>query len=196
MRFAGLLVVLMACSRQADPPVAAASPELEQTAVRIDRYVAAGRTPAAFAELATDLAGARASIDPTVAADAELRLLALALPFAEEGRDRPIAGQIDRLALPVWAVLLDTPPAETPTALMARLCEGPLASTCRDATGDDRAVAVRAAAIHRANLRVRAALSHSPGAQWDDIGRHWDSLDRDGQALLNEQRASLLHAQS
>jgi hypothetical protein len=127
--------------------------------------------------------------------------LALALPFAEEGRDRPIAGQIDRLALPVWAVLLDSQPAsaETPTALMARLCAGPLADSCRDASGDERATAVRAAAIHSANHRVHAALArcvHCRGTQWDEIGREWDSLDRDGQGLLNEQHSSLLHAQS
>ena len=200
MRFAGLFVVLMACSRQAEPPVVVVSPELEQTAGRIDQYVAAGRTPAAFAGLATDLAGPRASMDPTVAADAELRLMALALPFAEEGRDRPIGGQIDRLALPVWAVLLDAPPAtlETATAFMTRVCAGPLAS-CRDATGDERGVAIRAAAIHSANRRVRAALSrcvHCRGNQWDEIGRRWDSLDRDGQALLNELHVSPVHAQS
>src|SRR6478735_9222269 len=129
VRFAWLVFLLVACSPAAPPPAVVASPEVTQIANHINRYVAAGRTPTAFGDLANELAGPRAGLDPTVATDAELRLLALALPFAEEGRDRPIGDQIGRLALPVWAVLLELPPAptETATAFFARLCAGPLA---------------------------------------------------------------------
>lgn len=165
---------------------------------QIDAYVAAGRTPEAFARLAGGLDRRQLRSDAARAAEAEVRLLALALPHADTARSYPIGEQASRLALTVWPVLLDhslatgtTNPALAPHAsedaasYLARLCETVLVAQCGDVVPEARAVAVRAVAMHRADARMRIALATWSDPEWMAIGWKWESLAHDGEASLN-----------
>ena len=153
------------------------------TSTAIDRFVAAGKTAEAFAELSVEL---RTS-DGRAARDAELRLLALAYPLAA------IEQPCDTDALTVWPVLLDAPLTEQANAEIApragedavhyvdRLCETSLASQCGDIAPADRAEAVRAIAIRHAGARMHAAVAASGEARgWKELGWKWEHLARAG----------------
>jgi hypothetical protein len=166
--------------------------DMSPTATLIDRYIADGADPTAFANLANALEIVRDARDREVAADAELRLLALAAPLVDEARMSPIDEQVDALALTVWPALLAAPltgiadaattPAagESATAYLLRLCSDTLAAEC----GAAPAVGVRSLAVHRANLRMHqviggclhCATDDEPG--WRAAAYRWESLDR------------------
>ncbi len=196
--------LVVACHRPDVPATVDDAADFSETHGDIDRYVAAGRTPAAFAELAGSLERARAAGDPRIAADAELRLLALALPLADGARSLPIEAEVERLALTVWPALLGAPLTEQtrgdvtpridegPAAYVARLCAGELADACRGVRPSQRGVAIRAAAMRRAEVRMREALATCLrcGSQsesgWRELAWKWESLDRVAASQLRE----------
>ena len=65
----------------------------------VDKFVAAGRTPAAYAELSQTVFALRAGMDRSVAKEAELKLMVLALTPVQSVQAKPMAEQIDTLAL-------------------------------------------------------------------------------------------------
>jgi hypothetical protein len=171
-----VLVALIGCHR---PDAAVhASEDDAQTRAAIDRFVAAGRTPEAFAALANDLDKA--------SSEAEVRLLALAQPIAEAARRSSVDDEIAALGLTVWPALLDVAahPDESTRTYVARLCEGPLATECRDLAPEYQPMAVRAAAMRRGSERMRAALATcircglASESGWREIGWKWESLAR------------------
>lgn len=187
----GMLVVA-ACGGSIEERPAARSHDGSQRHAAIERFVNSGRTPDAFAQLASTFEGMRGA-DPVVALDAELRLLALAAPIVEHARSRTLNEQLDELALTVWPTLLSSPltgaarptvaprNSESPRAYVARLCADEL--SCGSESPEVQAITVRAIALRNANERMHEALARclhcaSDGPEWHRRGWMLESLDR------------------
>ncbi len=173
--------------------------ELEQA---VDKFVAAGRTPEAYQELSKTIYALRSGMDHTVAREAELRLVVLALAPVQSVRKQSLPEQVEALALTVWptllqptfeedavlikrdpkATLLNPLPDEGARAYLQRLCGGPLAGECKQVVPEMQGALVQALATRRAMERVRNAVaecqpcSAEPG--WHDAVRQWEELDR------------------
>src|SRR5215470_418055 len=72
----------------------------------VDKFVAAGRTPEAYAELSRSVLALRPGMDRSVAQEAELKLIVLALAPVQSVRGKSMTEQIDALATTVWPALL------------------------------------------------------------------------------------------
>ena len=168
----------------------------------IDEFVANGRTAQAYADLSKQTIKLRSGMDHTVADQTELKLVVLALPPIQAAQAKPMAEQIETLALTVWPTLLS--PAFTadevlikrdPKALLLlpqagedartyiqRLCGGPLASDCKQVVPEYQGEVINSLATHHAMERVRNAVAScvmcatEPG--WHEAVRAWESLDR------------------
>jgi hypothetical protein len=178
--------------------------------VAVDKYVAGGRTPEAYAELSQTAFDLRSGMDRSVAKEAELKLMVLALAPVQSVYARPMADQVDALALTVWPTLiapmleadgllvkrdptagaLMPKPGEDPHAYILRLCGGPLASDCKQVVPELQGGVIAAIATRRATERVRNAVSDcvmcgaDPG--WHEAVRAWEALDRMANSTLNE----------
>jgi hypothetical protein len=176
----------------------------------VDKFVAAGRTPAAYAELSQTVFALRAGMDRAVAKEAELKLMVLALAPVQSVEAKPMAEQIDTLALTVWPTLLApeveaddlvvkhdpksaglTPmPRETARGYLIRLCGGPLASDCKQVVPELQGTVVAAIATRRATERARNAITDcvmcGADAGWHEAARIWESLDRMANAPVSE----------
>lgn len=164
----------------------------------IEAFVAAGRTPAAFATLVDRARALRATMDEAVAAEIERRLLVLALEPAAatmEVQDAEVASSLWAfgLARPFTAKAPDgTPdvrpeplaalPGERDAAYLLRVCEGPLAVECRNAVPEAHAGLVRMVATRRIVERIRNAVAGCYPCRgepaWDDAVTRWEALDR------------------
>lgn len=171
----------------------------------VDKFVAAGRTAPAYAELARTIAALRPGMDKAVADEAELRLIVLALPSVQAVKDAPIDAQRDALALTVWPTLLAPPleadalrvvrdpkalelapkPGESPSDYLLRLCGNPLAAQCKRVVPEMQDSVVNALALRRGVERARNAVADcqscsseraDPG--WHDAVVGWEELDR------------------
>ena len=118
----------------------------------IDRFVAAGKTPTAFATLAAEVAKLRPGMDDTVAEETERKVLVMALAPVLATENKSLGARTEILASTVWpfglapALAADSPdgrhddhsaqlaphPAETTSAYLQRVCEGELAVECRN----------------------------------------------------------------
>ncbi|HEY0252406.1 MAG TPA: hypothetical protein VGC41_12815, partial [Kofleriaceae bacterium] len=179
----------------------------------IDQYIAAGRTPNAFAELAKKVRELRPGMDATVAEEAERRVVVLALDPINAYKDKPIAEQANALALTVWPTLLAPKiesdqlnrvrdpkageyapkPGEEVDPYISRLCQGVLTTTCKHAVPEMQANIVAALANRRATERVRAAIGEclectSEGAPpgWAKAIAGWETLDRASAQTITE----------
>ena len=85
----------------------------------VDTFVAAGRTPEAYGELAQTVSTLRPGMDSAVARDAELKLIVLALGPIHSVAGKPFRAQLDALALTVWPTLL-APEIEEDKLLVVR----------------------------------------------------------------------------
>src|SRR5262245_64654971 len=74
--------------------------------VAVDKFVAAGRTPDAYAELSQTAFQLRGGMDRTVAKETELKLMVLALAPVQSVHARPVDEQVETLALTVWPTLI------------------------------------------------------------------------------------------
>jgi hypothetical protein len=168
----------------------------------VDTFVAAGRTAAAYAELARTIDKLRPGMDRTVADEAELKLVVLALGPVQAAERLPAEQRIAALSLTVWPTLLGPPveaqeravrklvgaadypprPGEASAAYLERLCGGVLATECKRTIGELRGEVVGAIAIERATERVRNAVgscvvcASDPG--WRTAIHDWEALDR------------------
>jgi hypothetical protein len=206
MRLAATLLVATACSQdKIEVATSSADYHHAELVAAVDRYVSAGRTPAAYGGFAQSVLSLRPGMDKAVAAEAELRVLVLALPPEKALADHPIAEQVDALALTVWPALLAPPieadallhlrdprapqlvpkPGEEPARYLERLCGGPLAAECKRIVPEYQGAVVAALAIRRATERVRNAVTEclecsgeraSPG--WQEAVVGWEALDR------------------
>jgi len=171
----------------------------------VDVFIASKRTPAAYADLAKKVTSIRPGMDATVAAEAERRMIVLALDPMTQFKDRSMAEQTQALALTVWPTLLAPaieadqldrladpkasliPPkaGEDQAAYILRLCATALERTCKHAVPELQANIVAALATRRATERVRTAISEclecsSEGAdpRWRAAVAGWEALDR------------------
>jgi hypothetical protein len=170
--------------------------------VAIDEFVANGRSAPAYADLAKAVLALRSGMDRTVADQAELKLIVLALPPMQSAQSKPMAEQVETLALTLWPtllapaitadeVLLKRDPkaamlmpkgGEDARAYLQRLCAGPLAGDCKQIVPEYHGEVVAAIATHRAMERVRNSVAScvmcgaEPG--WHEAVRAWESLDR------------------
>jgi hypothetical protein len=176
----------------------------------VDKFVAGGRTPVAYGALAQTAFSLRAGMDRSVARETELKLMVLALTPVESVHAKPMADQVDALALTVWPTLL-APDFEAdellfkrdPNAVawmpkqgedargyLIRLCGGPLASDCKQVVPELQGQVVAAIATRRATERVRNAVSDCVmcGADqgWHEAVRAWEALDRMANASVIE----------
>ena len=174
----------------------------------VDQFVTAGRTPAAFRELSKRVLDLRSGMDRTVAHEAELRLVVLALGPVQAVQAKPMAEQTDALALTVWPTLLapeieadevtikrDAAAAklyplggEDAQAYLQRICGGPLAGDCKQLVPEYQGAAISALATRKAMERVRNAVTEcvmcaaEPG--WHDAVLAWEGLDRQAHGWL------------
>src|SRR4051812_44915725 len=85
----------------------------------IDEFVANGRTAPAFADLAKQTLALRPGMDRTVGDEAELKLIVLALQPIQAAQSKPMAEQVETLALTVWPTLL-APPIAADAVMLKR----------------------------------------------------------------------------
>lgn len=176
----------------------------------VDEFVAHGRTAQAYADLAKQALALRSGMDRTVGDQAELKLIVLALQPIQAAQGKPMAEQVETLALTVWPTLLAPPIAadavlvkrdpnaallmplagEDARAYLQRLCGGPLAGDCKQVVPEYQGEVIAALATHRAMERVRNAVSScvmcgaEPG--WHEAVRAWESLDHLAAATAHE----------
>lgn len=176
----------------------------------IDEFVTNGRSAQAYADLSKQTLALRSGMDRTVADQAELKLLVLALPPIQAAQAKPMAEQIELLALTVWPTLLSPPftadevlikrdpkamllvpqAGEDAHAYIQRLCGGQLATDCKQIVPEFQGEVIASIATHRAMERVRNAVascvmcSTEPG--WHEAVRSWESLDRRAAATEHE----------
>jgi hypothetical protein len=176
----------------------------------VDKYVADGRTPDAYRELAETVTQLRGGFDRTVGEEAELKMMVLALAPMQSVAAKPMAEQVEELALTVWPTLLgqdiradkilinrdprwaefEPKDNETPRDYLKRLCGSVLAGECKQVVPEYQGAAVSAYAIRRATERVRDAISNcvtcdnDPG--WKEAVRTWESLDRLANGTIHE----------
>jgi hypothetical protein len=176
----------------------------------IDEFVTNGRSAQAFADLAKHAFALRPGMDRTVADQAELKLIVLALQPMQAAQSKPMAEQVETLALTVWPTLLAPPltadgvlikrdpkaalllpqTGESPRQYIERLCGGPLAGHCKQIVPEYQGEVIAALATRRAMERARNAVSScvmcaaEPG--WREAVRSWESLDRLAAAAEHE----------
>jgi hypothetical protein len=176
----------------------------------VDKFVALQRTPDAYAELAQTVLKLRPGMDRAVAEEAELKLVVLALGPIQSVQAKPMAQQVEALALTVWPTLLAPPieadallfvrdpkaaeippkPGEEPAQYFERLCIGPLSAKCKRVVPELQGNVIAALAIQRATERVRNAVgdclmcSSDPG--WHQAVLSWEELDRGASEWIND----------
>jgi hypothetical protein len=176
----------------------------------VDKFVAGGRTPEAYAALSQTAFELRSGMDRSVAKEVELKLMVLALAPVQSVHARPMAAQVDALALTVWPTLLAPVfeaddllvkhdpragammprPGEDAHAYLLRLCGGPLASDCKQVVPELQGAVIASIATRHATERVRNAVvdcvmcGADPG--WHEAVRAWEALDRMANSSVSE----------
>jgi hypothetical protein len=207
-----VVAVLAGCGQDKIDVHKTASGDYNQGAllVAVDKYVADGRTPAAYAQLSRTAFELRSGMDRAVAKDTELKLMVLALVPVQSVHARAMPEQVDALALTVWPTLLAPAfeaddlvfkrdpnaaammptPGEDVAAYLLRLCGGPLSGECKQVVPELQGAVVASIATRRATERVRNAVSDcvmcgtDPG--WSEAVRAWEALDRLANGALAE----------
>ena len=202
-----LLAILAACGQDKIEvrPSGGADYNHKALLTAVDTFVAAGRTPQAYADLAHTIATLRPGMDRAVAHEAELKLVVLALAPVRATTGKPMRAQLDALALTVYPTLLApaveedkllvirdprTPEllprkGEDTDAYILRLCGGPLAADCKHVVPEFQGEVIRTLALRNATERTRNAITEcqpctgegaDPG--WHEAVLQWEELDR------------------
>ncbi len=206
-----VMAVAAGCGRSEIEVSTTPSSDYNHEALRtaIDKFVADARTPGAFGELAQTVRTLRSGMDRSVADEAELKMIVLALAPIQAVAAKPMAEQVEELALTVWPTLLapeiradevlvrrdhaaEMYPKlnETPRGYLLRLCGGSLASDCKQVVPEYQGAVLAALATRRATERVRDAVSAcmlckaEPG--WHEAVRTWESLDRQANGGIHD----------
>ena len=213
MRLVVALGILAACGEdriEVKPASGATDYNHDKLVAAVDKFVTASRTPDAYAELAQAIVGLRPGMDKTVAEEAELKLVVLALGPIKSVQAKPVDEQITALATTVWPTLLsprveeDTltrkrdpragelaaKPDEEPHAYLLRICGGVLASDCKQVVPEYQGQVVDAHAIRHATERVRSAVTDclmcGADPRWHDAVLAWEELDRSATAWISD----------
>ena len=203
------VIALLASCKEAEVQVLPSNPSSDYGHTKlldgVAKFVAAGKTPAAYADLAHLVQTLRPGMDKAVAADAELRMLALALPPVQSVKDQPIEARVTALGTSVWPILLgpkiesdailSVPDAKAPqyivqpnedaNSYITRLCGAALNADCKRVVPELQGWAVEAIATRRATERIRNAITeclectgeHADPA-WAQSIAAWEALDR------------------
>ncbi len=195
----GTLLALAACKREAIEVRQEGAADYNRKALlaAIDRYTEAGQTAAAYGQLALDIGALRTGMDETVAAEAELQLVVLALAPVDAVKGQPIEARAAALATTVWSAALDgsveapdpqlgprrpgdpAKPGEPVAAYVTRLCGGPLAVSCMMIVPEAQAELVEAEAVRRFARRAKHAVSAcahcSSERAWQQAVERWGS---------------------
>src|SRR5262245_28889506 len=185
-----VLFLIAACGRERIDVSTKASDDYKHGALvaAVDKFVAAKRTPEAFAELTQTITTLRPNMDRTVGKEAELKLVTLALPPVQANAGKTMRQKVEKLALTVWPALIAPPvaadqllmvhdakapqllpkPGEDPDQYIQRLCGEPLAGDCKRVVPELQAYVVEALAIRRATERVRIAVGECLPCTNDD----------------------------
>lgn len=175
-----------------------------------------GSTPEAFAAFARTALALRVGMDETVAEEAELLLLSLALdavarvPGAATGGDAPILtvwpiGLAPRFVAPVpgrplsdaWSEYMPGGDEDVGRYAM-RLCGAQLARQCGQVVPEGQPAVVAAVAIERFTDRVRAAVANCltcDPAVWKQRIDGWETLDRAAVAYVEPARRRMAISQ-
>ncbi len=169
----------------------------------VDQFVAAGRTPDAYSELAQAILQLRPQMDRTVGKEAELKLITLALAPIQSMQAKSERDRIETLALTVWPTLIAPPisadrvllvrdpkapelapkPGEDPDQYLVRLCGGPLARECKSVVPEWQGAVIEAIATRRGMERARIAVTECLPCKdhdgWKQAVRAWEKLDRE-----------------
>jgi hypothetical protein len=173
----------------------------EEVRLAVDAYVAAGRTAMAYGVMATKFAALRPSMDATVAADAELRLVTLALAPMLASVNLTPERELKELTTTVWPVGLqgrlraDTlrergigrdeklvPLAYEPGGTyLTRICGDALKADCYGVVPEYQLDVLRRLVVQRFTERVRSAVADcvlcADDPSWRDYVRQWEALD-------------------
>ncbi|MFN0249884.1 MAG: ExbD/TolR family protein [Kofleriaceae bacterium] len=176
----------------------------------VDQFVTAGRTPEAYQKFSKTVLALRGGMDHTVANEAELRLLVLALAPVTNAKQQSMPEQVEALALTVWPTLLHPPfkedavlikrdpkaallqplPDEGARAYLQRLCGGALAGECKQVVPELQGALVQALATRNAMERVRNSVAKCQACKaepgWRDAVQQWEALDRSMHGTLFE----------
>jgi hypothetical protein len=169
----------------------------------VDKFVAAGRSSDAFAELAQTVVELRPEMDRTVGREAELKLVTLALHPIHAAQAKSMRERIETLALTVWPTLIGSPisadklfevrdprapelvpkPGEDPDQYLIRLCGGPLVRECKRVVPEHQGAVIEALALRRGMERARIAviecLPCKDNPAWKQAVHQWEKLDRE-----------------
>ena len=180
------------------------------------QFGVAGHTPKAFAELSRSVLTLRVGMDETVAEEAELLMVMLALealadvPGAATGADPPILtvwpiGLAPRITAPVpgrpladaWSEYMPGPEEDAARYAM-RLCGEQLARGCGHVVPEGQAPVVAAIAIGRFTARARAAVANcltcgTPA--WAKRVADWEALDSAAVAYVEPSRRRMATSQ-
>jgi hypothetical protein len=219
MKLVALLFVLASCNQDTIgvKPTPQEDYNHAKLTAAVDLFIAAGRTPAAYMELATKVAALRPGMDATVAAEAERRMVVLGLAPETSVKESTMPEQINALALTVWPTLLAPPieadqlmrvrdpktaqipakPGEDPGSYILRLCQGPLVTECKHAVPELQGEIVAALAIRRATERARIAVAEclecsgeGADAGWKNAVAGWEQLDRVASGAITDVEAA------
>jgi hypothetical protein len=207
-----LLAVLAACGQERIEVRQGESADYNHAPVlvAVDKFVAGGRTPKAYAELSQAAFDLRPGMDRSVAKETELKLMVLALAPVQSVHAKAMPEQVDALALTVWPTLLAPVfeadgllvkrdpkaiqmmprPGEDSRAYIVRLCGGPLASDCKQVVPELQGSIIASIATRHATERVRNAVADcvmcgaDPG--WHEAVRAWEALDRMANSTVSE----------
>ncbi|HWU85683.1 MAG TPA: hypothetical protein VN253_00300 [Kofleriaceae bacterium] len=208
-----LLVLAAACSREGIEVSRGgehADYNHRELRAAVDAFVKAGRSAEAYADLSRAVLALRPGMDHTVAEEAELKLVVLALAPMQAVSARPMQEQVDRLARTVWPALISPPieadaivvkrdtrsaelmpkPGESTSEYLRRLCGGPLVGDCKQIVPEYQGHVIAALTIRRATERARNAVagcimcSAEPG--WHEAVRAWEALDRTANGWIHD----------
>jgi len=205
-------LILAACGQEKIEVRQGENADYNQGAVlaAVDKFVTSGRTPEAYAELSQTAFELRNGMDRSVAREAELKLMVLALAPVQSVHAKPMSDQIDALALTVWPTLLAPvleaddllvkrdpraaammpKPGEDSHGYLLRLCGGPLASDCKQVVPELQGAVIASIATRHATERVRNAVADCVmcGADqgWHEAVRAWEALDRMANSGIND----------
>jgi hypothetical protein len=167
----------------------------------VEDYVAKGRTATGYAILASKLSTMRPSMDATVASDAELKLVTLALAPMLAASEVPFERELREVVTNVWPVGLQDPlradtvqqrlvskdakitplAYEDPQAYLMRLCGDVLKVECYSVVPEYQADVVRHIVLQRFTERVRTAVSDcvfcANDPTWRDYVHKWELLE-------------------
>ncbi len=197
------LLLLAACKQERIEIRSESANDYHRADVRlaVEAYVAKGRTPTGYAMLASKLSMLRPGMDATVASDAELKLVTLALGPMLAASELPFERELRETVTNVWPIGLQDPlradsaqrglasrdskfiplAYEDPQAYLVRLCGDGLKVECYNVVPEYQADVVRHIVLQRFTERARIAVADcvfcANDPTWRNYVHKWELLE-------------------